>query len=459
MGERARLWQRVSTAGQDEASQLPDLKRWSDTHNYEYDMEERYVIHGKSAYHKKQAAALEGAISDMANGQYTVLVVWAFDRIQRGSALEAFMLAEKARAAGGRIEYALDSYLNETNEMSDVMLALAATTAQQESKRKSERINIKLNALRAQGSAIGKPPWGYEVHCTVCDALPRQPGCRPHKKIFRPTDEGRRFVPQVFQMAIGGKSLRAIAEWLTTEGAGGKTWHQDSLSRDFIRNPIYYGQRRNGGQLETKGLVSYSVWQQAGAALSSRRNPGRGARDKALVSPVCGNPRCDATGAHPSPMYRINSRGWLYYRCHGRGPQAKGCGNMVPLAELDDIVIEARTSDHIMMHVARIFVPGDEWSDDIGKLREEGAEAMKHGDYNAATECMKKAAKLEALPRLAPHWKEIETEQTEGEYFAALDLSGRRQELAQNWTIWACKDSNGQTKAVIGHKSFDPKPS
>src|SRR5436305_7557732 len=105
MSERARLWQRVSTGGQDEESQLPDLIRWSDTRDYEYSLDERYIVKGKSAYYKKQEVALTQAISDMANGEYTVLVVWAFDRIQRGTVLEAFMLAEKIRAARGRIEY------------------------------------------------------------------------------------------------------------------------------------------------------------------------------------------------------------------------------------------------------------------------------------------------------------------------------------------------------------------
>jgi DNA invertase Pin-like site-specific DNA recombinase len=462
MSERARLWQRVSTGGQDEASQLPDLIRWSDTHNYEYDLDERYVIKGKSAYHKKQEAALDQAISDMANGQYTVLVVWAFDRIQRGTALEAFMLAEKARAAGGRIEYTQDAYLNETNEMSDVMLALAATASRQESKRKSERIRIKFDAKRAEGSAIGKPPWGYEVLCTVCDASPRTPGCRQHKKIFTLTAEGRRYIPLVFQMAIDGKSMRDIAIWLTAEGAGGKVWHQDSLMRDFIRNPVYYGQRRNGGQLETEALVSYSVWRQAGAALNSRYRAGRSAKEKALLQPVCDNPRCDATGPHPSPMYRLVGRSGntkvTYYRCHGRGPQAKGCGNMILLDELDARVTKAMESDHMNMHITRIFIPGDQRSDEIGRLRERGAEAMKRGDYSAATDCMREAERLEALPRIAPHWEERETDQTEGEYFAALDTDGRRHELAQNWIVSAHRDSDGEIALTIVHKDMAQSP-
>ncbi len=448
MSERARLWQRVSTGGQDEASQLPDLIAWCDTHNYEYSLDGRYVIKGKSAYKKKQEAALNQAISDMADGQYTVLVVWAFDRIQRGTTLEAFNLAEKVRAADGRIEYTQDTYLNEANEMSDVMLALVATAASEESKRKSQRVRIKFDGLRADGSAIGRPPFGYDVLCAVCDAPSRRPGCNEHKKVFKPNAEGRRFAPPLFQMVIDGDSLRDIAIWLTGQGAGGKVWHQDSLARDIIRNPLYYGRRRNGGQLEAEALVTYSMWQKAGAALSSRYKAGRGAKEKALLSPVCGNPDCDATGGHPSPMYRLTGRSGqrkvVYYRCHGRGPQAKGCGNMILLTDLDALVTDAM-HNHTNPHILCVFIPGDDRSDEIGRLRDQGAEAMKRGDYTAATECMRRAEKLEALPLIPPHWEQLYTCHTcgtvkekapcvvaghvlltDGEYFASLDVDGRR---------------------------------
>jgi DNA invertase Pin-like site-specific DNA recombinase len=476
MSERARLWQRVSTAGQDEENQLPDLIRWSDTHGYQSDLEERYIVKGKSAYHKKQEAALEQAISDMANGQYTVLVVWAFDRIQRGSTLDAFMLAEKVRAAGGRIEYVLDTHLNEVNEMSDVLLTLTATAARQESKRKSDRVKVKFDRLRAGGSAIGRPPFGYDVRCGVCDAPSRRPGCNEHKKVFKPNAEGRRFAPAIFQMVIDGDSLRDVAVWLTAEGADGKVWHQDSLSRDIIRNPLYYGRRRNGGQLEAEALVTYSIWQQANAALSSRYKAGRGAKEKALLRPVCGNPKCDATGEHCSPMYRLvgrsGNRKVTYYRCHGRGPQSKGCGNMILLAELDALVIEAMEADQMDPHADRVFIPGDDRSDEIGRLRDQGAEAMKCGDYAAATECMRQAEKLEASPRVAPHWERLYTcytcgtvkEEapcvvaghvllTESEYFASLDTDGRRRELAENWIVSAYR-SDGEIVLTIVHKSF-----
>jgi DNA invertase Pin-like site-specific DNA recombinase len=351
MSERARLWQRVSTGAQDEASQLPDLIRWCDTHEYEYDLDERYIVHGKSAYHKKQEKALNQAISDMANGQYTVLVVWFFNRIQRGPTLDAFMLAERARAAGGRIEYVNDSHLNETNAMSDVMLALAATTARQDSAQKSTMVKAKHDALRSVGSVVGKPPWGYYIKCTVCDAPARMPKCKKHKKVFSPTAEGRKYIPIIFDMAINGKTLRFIAPWLDKEGVktkSGKPWNEIHIGH-LMKNTIYYGQRRNSGQLETEAVITYSVWQQGNAALKSRiragRSPVKG--EKALMLPVCSNPDCDASGEHPSPMYRTGTRQGSKYRCFGSGPQRKGCGNAILVAELDARVIEAMESDHM----------------------------------------------------------------------------------------------------------------
>jgi DNA invertase Pin-like site-specific DNA recombinase len=478
MGERARLWQRVSTGGQDEASQLPDLISWCDTHEYQYSLDERYVVHGKSAYHKKQEKTLNQAISDMANGHYAVLVVWFFDRIQRGSTLDAFMLAERARAAGGRIEYVHDAYLNETNEMSDVMLALAATAARQESERKSKRIRAKHNALRAEGSAIGRPPWGYYIKCDVCKTPARMPKCKPHKKIFSPTPDGCKYIPLIFDMVINGRSLRFIAAWLDGEAVktlSGKSWHEQYIGHRIIKNPIYYGERRNAGQLETEALITFSVWQQANAALASRVRPGRSTvkREKSMLAPVCGNPECDASGEHPGPMYRYSTGGHEYYRCTGRGPQRRGCGNAVPVDVADAQVIDAMGSDHANPHPERVFIPGDNRSDEIGKLRERGAEAFKRGDWNAATGCMEIAKKLESLPTVAPHWEDSFTCHvcgsvkdidaciikghgivTQGEYFAGLDVDGRRNELAQNWIVSAHRVSDGEIAVTIVHRDF-----
>lgn len=124
-------------------------------------------------------------------------------------------------------------------------------------------------------------------------------------------------------------------------------------------------------------------------------------------------------------------------------------------------------------HIDRVFIPGDDRSDEIGRLREQGAEAMKQGDYPGATDCMQQAEKLEALPRIAPHWRDVYTCHvcgtvkdiepcavsghaflTEGEFFASLDTDGRRRELAENWIVSAHRDSDGEIALTIVHKDI-----
>lgn len=205
----------------------------------------------------------------------------------------------------------------------------------------------------------------------------------------------------------------------------------------IIKNPIYYGHRRNGGELETEALINFSVWQAANKALESRVRPGRGTvkQPKAFLMPECGNPGCDATGPHPSPMYRLVARqGTPKYRCAGRGPTRSGCGFTVPIAGLDALATEAMMRN-TSPHVECTFVSGDDLDQQIGKLREAGAEAMKRGDYATASDYMQRALELESQPRIRPHWERMETDQTESEYFASLTDDQRREYLCNRFIV------------------------
>lgn len=442
MAENAGIWQRVSTGAQDEASQLPDLTRWCEARGYE--IAARYVLHGKSASKGKHDKYLDQVISDMQDGKITVLVVWASSRIERRGAYNAFDLARRVREAGGRIEYVKDAYLNDANEMSDVMLALAATKDRQESKDKTDRTLAKQAALRAAGSVVGRAPWGYKIES------------HGNVKILVPTPDGRKYIPVIFQMIIDGKSLRDVAGYLTDEHVSGKTWNENYIALRLVKNPVYYGQRRNSGQLETEPLVSYSTWQEANAKVTSRARPGRttSTHAKVLLSPVCGNPDCDATGSNrDSPMYRsfggygVNRK--AYYRCTGRGPQRKGCGNMIPVDELDQIVIEALESDHMNQHYEHVFIPGDDRSDEVGKLREAAMDAYRKGDKARFMELDTQADELAALPSVAPHWEDHPAGISEGEYFASLNEDQRREHIAAACQIIAWKHDDGTPGVTV----------
>lgn len=448
MAEQAGAWQRVSTGGQDEASQLPDLVTWCDSHGYE--IARRYVLHGKSASKGRQDAALDQVIRDMQDGTITVLVVWQSSRIERRGATSVFDLARRVREAGGRIEYVQDPYLNEANDFSDVMLSLAATHDRMKSRDISKQVIAKQAALRSAGSVVGRPPWGYEIV---------QQGS---VKVLVPTPEGRNFIPAVFHWIIDGKSLRDVAAMLDLAGvktANGRPWNEGYIGNRMVRNPVYYGQRRNSGSLETEALVSYSTWLEANAALSARANPGRSTvvREKALLSPVCGacygqsRKGCESG---KSPMYRIHSRygsngAGAYYRCYGAGPQRKGCGApMIAVGDLDAEVTGSMLSDQMNMHIERIFIPGNDRSGEIGKLRQQAVDAYSAGDKARFLQLDSQADDLAAIPSVSPHWEQRETEQTEGDYFGSLDLGGQREYLSTR-EIVAERDESGPRVTIV----------
>src|ERR1035438_5144815 len=446
MREQAGIWQRVSTGGQDEASQLPDLVRWCQSHDYE--QAKSYVIHGASAFkgNKKFDAFWAQVLAEFKGSDINVLVVWNLKRLDRK--LHATRMIEQIVELGGRVEFVTQPHLNQLSTMGGrISLTVEQEIAHAESLDKGKAVKIKQEANRRNGSVNGRAPWGYQI-------VKQADG----RKIFAPTSDGRKCIPVVFQMLIDGASLRDVAALLTDERVSTaqdayvvigplRQWNEGYLGNRLVKNPVYYGARRNAGALATEGLVTYSVWQQANAALASRNRPGRGtvANAKALLAPVCGNPDCDATGIKPSPMYRVytgkNQNRVPWYRCTGSGPQRKGCGFMRRCDELDATVLELMLADDGQEHYERVFIPGDDRSDEIGRLRESAMNAYAKRDMGRFAELDAQANELDSLPKVAPHWENKSTGRTEALYFALLDADAQRQELARRWAVVASRDA------------------
>ena len=89
MTAKAAVWLRVSTGHQDSDNQVPDVERFAGHHGYE--IAERYAVsdsawkNGGGAEYK---ATLKRALDDAHAGKFSVLIVWALDRIVRNGAEE-----------------------------------------------------------------------------------------------------------------------------------------------------------------------------------------------------------------------------------------------------------------------------------------------------------------------------------------------------------------------------------
>ncbi|MGO9582460.1 MAG: recombinase family protein [Acidimicrobiales bacterium] len=154
---RAALWVRVSTDHQESDNQLPELERFAGHHGYE--IVERYEV-SDSAWNGGKAggeyqATLKRALDDAWQGKFSVLVVWALDRLTREGAEGALRLVRQFRERNCLLVSVKESWLNASPEVQDVLVAFAGWVARGESQRRSERIKAGLARRKAQGLPIG----------------------------------------------------------------------------------------------------------------------------------------------------------------------------------------------------------------------------------------------------------------------------------------------------------------
>lgn len=152
------VWYRVSTGHQDADNQQPDIERFVDHHGHR--IVATYQV-AESAWHGGKdggtyRATLQQALDDAHQGRYTLLVVWALDRVTREGAEGALRIIRQFRDRGCAVVSVRESWLNGSPDVQDVLVAFAGWMAQQESARRSERIKAGLARRKAQGLPVGR---------------------------------------------------------------------------------------------------------------------------------------------------------------------------------------------------------------------------------------------------------------------------------------------------------------
>jgi len=156
---RAAAWYRVSTGHQDTDNQVPDVEHFAAHHGYElagtYTVSDSAWKNGGGAEYK---AALQQALDDAWAGKFSVLIVWALDRIVRNGAEEALRIFRQFHERGCTVVSVKESWLNGSPEVQEILIAFGGWMAKRESDRRSERIKIGLNKRAAQGKPVGRQP-------------------------------------------------------------------------------------------------------------------------------------------------------------------------------------------------------------------------------------------------------------------------------------------------------------
>ena len=242
----------------------------------------------------------------------------------------------------------------------EAMTALGAIVAHQKSVHLGEQVRASHEHIRENGALIGYAPWGYVIV-----------GERYHKSIV-PTDECRKYAPQIFERKIAGQSLRSICVWLDAEGVPprrGTRWNEGSLYQ-ILQNMTYAGRRQDEGPAGADGkptrknrrtimrceaVVSLGVWRQANEALRASPRRGPGVRGSLPGRPLLAGLRC--ARCEDSPMYRIRSGdGKYYYRCFGRAPGVRAAGTWCRSAgptRSSPRASWSATSRRVLLHIER----------------------------------------------------------------------------------------------------------
>ena len=200
MATKAGIWIRVSSGKQDEQNQEPDVLRYCSERGY--DITRRYEVHDRSAFRGEQDAELEKMLMDMRIGEIEVLVFWHSDRLERRGTEALFADLDNIRRAGGRFESTLEPYLGKANLEGSVMTAIAGATAHQYSVHLSEQVSLAVARVRGNGALWGNGQRGYVI------------SGEKYNKTLVPTDEGERYIPEMYQRIAEGQSCHKVGEWL-----------------------------------------------------------------------------------------------------------------------------------------------------------------------------------------------------------------------------------------------------
>jgi DNA invertase Pin-like site-specific DNA recombinase len=352
-------WLRVSTGGQDEANQEPQVDGWISDHGYE--VGPTYRLHGQSASKGKQDKMLARVVEDMQAGRITVLVVWYSARIERRGAYNAFDLARRVREAHGRIEYVMEPWLNETNTMSDVMLALAAGQNKQYSETLSQNVRIAHKRIDANGAVRGRVIYGYSIVG------------KKYSKRLEVVESEAELIRDAADWYLAGDSLAMVCRKLNNAGrftrpklndAGevlrpGAKWSPKTLGQ-VLRSETIIGRHHQGTSVvKVPSILTVKQWRAVQTKLDAKayRKGTRTRPDTAFLTSLL---YCE----HGHPLYRT---GAYYYERNGCRP-----GLMVPLKVVDEIVftgIMNMGDDPSAEQITReILIPGHNYQDDIDQL-------------------------------------------------------------------------------------------
>ena len=155
---KAALYVRVSTEDQTTENQLLALRQIAQARNFEIVAEISETMSGAKKARPGLTRLLEGAH----RGEYTVVLVWALDRLGRSMAATLETVQELDRL-GCRVISHQESWLNMDGPVRPLLVAIFAWVAEQERARLIERTQAGLATARRNGKKLGRKAVALDI--------------------------------------------------------------------------------------------------------------------------------------------------------------------------------------------------------------------------------------------------------------------------------------------------------
>ena len=148
------IYARVSDDEQNTDNQINQLVSWAATR--EWDVTHIYK-ESESAWKGGHQHELAHLLDDARKGRFSIVLVWALDRLSREGALATLSLTNRLKQCGVRVLSHQESWTEAPGELGELLFALTAWVARMESQRRSERTKAGLQRLVAGGKKLGRP--------------------------------------------------------------------------------------------------------------------------------------------------------------------------------------------------------------------------------------------------------------------------------------------------------------
>jgi DNA invertase Pin-like site-specific DNA recombinase len=159
--QRAAIWARVSTSDQHAVNQLDQLREWAARRGLDVAEGAEFVTEDSAwANGNGKGAEFDKARADLINGarlgHYSVILIWAIDRLSRKGIEDTLATMRQLCEHGCDIWSHQEPWLVTSEpRMRELLVSFMAWMAEQESARRSERIKAGLARRRREGLPVG----------------------------------------------------------------------------------------------------------------------------------------------------------------------------------------------------------------------------------------------------------------------------------------------------------------